>query len=127
MLSLNITKILFLYLYNKKYNINNTSTCTNCGEHFIIKKPRQINCDECNKNKFNIIIKCNYCNKEFKTNNKSKKYCSDKCLELNKRKVLICKECETEFYGKGNIKYCSIECKNNNKIKNHKITLKLKK
>lgn len=112
-----------------KYSIR---VCPTCGKEFSLKNRDQKYCSkECyllaNTIKSHLCI-CKKCGKEFTPKkNRNASFCSNRCISqyyANIRKKPIkpikkCAYCGKEYKGQG--KYCSRECKDNQHIKNKTI------
>ena len=104
-------------------------TCIQCGVEFIKRKSNEVKfcCKECykkhkldpkNKNLYiqkpREIVKCQTCNKEFKSRGDASKFCCINCYNesLPKKKEVICENCQKTFIvnnGKRN-RFCSMKC-----------------
>lgn len=128
--------------------ISYEKTCTNCEHVYISKYPNNIYCSSKCKQDYNVgvnktrrkdrreTIPCRYCEKDFKTNSKSRTYCSEDCKENHMRKEqsikIYCKECRTCFklFVTNNPlrESCSMKCTKNYKyISNSRKNRRLKK
>jgi very-short-patch-repair endonuclease len=68
--------------------------------------------------------KCEYCKNNFKSNRQSAKYCSEMCYQNSRditNLVVKCNNCQSNFkvkksrFEKGQVKYCSLICRNTSK------------
>ena len=111
------------------------TTCIACGTVFIPKDRRSKYCnakcrkmDNMKKRQLNLIKVCEFCGKEFQTQNRIK-YCSIECKRKYRQEhaKIFTKECI--FCGKeyevthNYSKYCSDECKKKNKQKQDTVIL----
>jgi len=113
-------------IYNKLGQLNwankKNSLCKSCSSKTVQKK---LNVER-EKNK--LVLKCKFCDKEFKTNNKDREFCSRRCMydwrksiSHEKRKCLNCGN-EFETYKNTTQEYCSNYCAATSEEKRKKIS-----
>ena len=105
--------------------------CLRCGDEYIPVNNAQKYCSDCGcgyHRKYEQVetVTCRECGKEFKTSCSNAVYCSKECARIwhNKAKAMRRKEnkrycvvCGTELTDYQHRRYCSEECKKNNKVK----------